>query len=130
MHEVGGTLLENVINSDGGDYRGRKISCTCGQEKDFIEYRYKKIQTVLSKINVKRSYYHCDKCNEGICPKDRELDIVATSFSPGVRRMMGLVGAHHRLPLRPSRSNVSQRASANNCVELKEEGGKWLSRVK
>jgi len=95
MHEMGGKLLERIINSDGGAYRGRKLSCECGEEKDFIEYRYKKIHTVLSRIEVKRSYYHCDECNEGICPKDKELDIVATSFSPGVRRMMGLVGAHH-----------------------------------
>jgi len=73
MHEVGGTLLENVINSDGGDYRGRKISCTCGQEKEFIEYRYKKIQTVLSKINVKRSYYHCDNAMRGYAQRTESL---------------------------------------------------------
>jgi len=65
MHEVGGKLLESIINSDGGAYRGRKLSCECGEEKDFIEYRYKRIHTVLSKINVKRSYYYCEECNEG-----------------------------------------------------------------
>ena len=73
MHEVGGKLLESIINSDGGAYRGRKLSCECGEEKNFIEYRYKKIHTVLSKIEVKRSYYYCDECNEGVCPKDKEL---------------------------------------------------------
>ncbi len=131
MHEVGGTLLENVINSDGGDYRGRKISCTCGQEKDFIEYRYKKIQTVLSKINVKRSYYHCDKCNEGICPKDRELDIVATSFSPGVRRMMGLVGAHH--PFQGGKSLIEELAGialkTKSVERVSESIGEQLCRI-
>ena len=48
--------------------------------------------TVLTPVEVRRAYYHCDRCGEGIIPKDRELDIVDTGFSPGVRRMMGQVG--------------------------------------
>ena len=35
---------------------------------------------------------HCPICETGLLPKDRELDIVGTSLSPGVRRMMGRVG--------------------------------------
>ena len=44
-------------------------------------------------VAVKRAYYHCRKCQEGVIPKDRDLDIEDTSFSPGVRRMMARVGA-------------------------------------
>jgi hypothetical protein len=32
-------------------------------------------------------------CRAGVIPKDVELDVVGTCFSPGVRRMMGRVGA-------------------------------------
>jgi hypothetical protein len=46
----------------------------------------------LSAANVRRAYYHCDSCGEGVIPKDLALDIVDTSFSPGMRRMMGQVG--------------------------------------
>lgn len=42
---------------------------------------------------MRRAYYHCAECARGVIPKDQELDIVGSSFSPGVRRMMGHVGA-------------------------------------
>jgi hypothetical protein len=43
-------------------------------------------------VTVRRAYYHCDLCGEGIVPKDLALDIEDTGFSPSVRRMMGQVG--------------------------------------
>ncbi len=52
----------------------------------------KGLVTVLSPVEVRRAYYHCEVCGEGVIPKDRDLDIVGTSFSPGARRMMGQVG--------------------------------------
>jgi hypothetical protein len=58
-----------------------------------LDYRIKEVTTVLSKVGMNRAYYHCQECQEGILPKDRDLDIENTSFSPGVRRMMARVGA-------------------------------------
>lgn len=93
MHHVGGVMLEKLINSDGGDYRGVSIPCSCKGKAEFVEYRDKGVTTMLSPVNVKRAYYHCSGCGRGQLPKDSDLDIVRTSFSPGVRRMMGRVGS-------------------------------------
>ena len=41
---------------------------------------------------MKRAYYYCPVCKEGTVPKDSDLDIKFTSFSPGVRRLMARVG--------------------------------------
>lgn len=46
------------------------------------------METVLSRIRVSRAYYHCGTCKAGTVPKDSDLDIVSTPFSPGVRRLM------------------------------------------
>lgn len=91
-HHMGGGLLEKLLNVDGGGYHGASIDCGQGHRAKFIEYREKGLVTVLSRVDVKRAYYYCDRCGEGIIPKDRELDVVGTSYSPGVRRMMGQVG--------------------------------------
>ena len=48
MHEVGGKLLESIINSDGGAYRGRKISCECEKEKD-SEAKMRFLASILRK---------------------------------------------------------------------------------
>jgi hypothetical protein len=91
-HQIGGRLLEKLLNADGGGYQGPTLPCGQGHEARFIEHRKKGLVTVLTPLEVSRAYYHCEACGEGVIPKDRELDIVGTSFTPGVRRMMGLVG--------------------------------------
>lgn len=91
MHRVGGVLLEKLLDSDTG-YRGPRVPCARGHQADFIDYRYKRVLTVLSRIRMRRAYYHCETCQAGVVPKDSALDVVSTSFSPGVRRLMGRVG--------------------------------------
>ena len=92
MHQMGGVLLEKLLNSDGGGYRGAHIACGQGHSAAFVGYRNKQLVTVLSEVNVLRAYYHCPSCQSGFLPKDHELDIVGVSLSPGVRRMIGRVG--------------------------------------
>ncbi len=94
MHSVGGVMLEKLLNSDGGDYRGRTLPCAKGHVFEFKEYRDKEVLTVLGPVTVQRAYYYDEDCEEGYCPKDMALDIVETSFSPGVRRIIGRVGAY------------------------------------
>ena len=93
MHQVGGMLLEKIVNADLGDHRGPRIPCGSGHEAVFVDYRIKQVTTVLSEVAINRAYYHCHACGEGLLPKDRDLDIENTLFSPGVRRMMARVGA-------------------------------------
>jgi hypothetical protein len=94
MHSVGSMLLERLINSDGGDYRGRTLRSQKGEVFEFKEYRDKKVLTVLGPVMVQRAYYYDKDCGEGYCPKDVALDIAETSFSPGVRRIMAKAGAY------------------------------------
>jgi hypothetical protein len=90
LHEVGGRLLEQLLNADGGGYRGPRTACGQGHQATFVEYRRKEILTVLAPVQVS-AYYHCGPAPP-VIPKDQALDIVGTAFSPGVRRLMGRVG--------------------------------------
>lgn len=94
MHGIGSTMLEELLNADGGDYRGRTIPCDKGHNFEFIEYRDKTLLTVLGKVKVKRSYYYDKECKNGVCPKDDVLGVNGTSISPGVQRIMARVGAY------------------------------------
>jgi hypothetical protein len=91
-HRIGGRLLEKLLNADDGGYQGSGLRCSQGHGARFVGYRKKRLVTVLSPVDVRRAYYYCHVCGEGVIPKDRELDVVGTGFSPGVRRMMGQVG--------------------------------------
>ncbi len=108
MHQMGGVLLEKLLNSDGGGYRGAHLDCCQGHPAEFVGYRGKQILTVLSSVEVQRAYYHCPGCQGGWVPKDQELDVVGSSFSPGVRRMMGRVGA--KQPFEQGRGDLEELA--------------------
>lgn len=105
---IGGSLLEKLLNADEGGYRGTRVDCGKGHQAHFVEYRSKQLTTVLSPVKVRRAYYHCEDCKAGVIPKDRELDIADTSFSPGVRRMMGRVGAKE--PFEEGRRDMEELA--------------------
>lgn len=96
MHQIGSIMLEKLLNSDNGGFQGKTIPCEKdkGHKYKFKELRDKGLMTVLGPVTVKRAYYYDKKCNEGYCPKDTQLDIKATSFSPGMRRIMCRVGAY------------------------------------
>lgn len=91
-HRIGAIVLEKIVNADGGK-SAAGIECDVGHKAKLVNYRIKKVVTVLGEINVVRAYHHCSTCQTGVIPKDSLLDIIETQFSPGVRRMMALVGA-------------------------------------
>lgn len=91
MHEVGGVLLAKLLNSDR-DGAGVGVKCGAGHAAAFVDYRSKEITTVVGQVEFRRAYYHCGECGQEVLPQDQALDLVGTSFSPGVRRLMGRVG--------------------------------------
>ncbi|MHB8589256.1 MAG: ISKra4 family transposase [Candidatus Dormibacteraceae bacterium] len=92
MHKVGGTLLEMLLGLDHG-HHGPHIECGQGHQAEFVGYREKYLTTVLAPVHLRRAYYHCANCHRGVVPKDKELDIVDSSLSPGVRRMAARAGS-------------------------------------
>ena len=64
-----------------------------GQEAHYHESRRKQLLTMLGPVVFDRAYYRCAGCHQGQSPRDRELDVVGTECSPGVRRMMAVVGS-------------------------------------
>ncbi len=124
MHEIGGRLLEKLLNADGGGAGGARIDCGQGHQADFVDYRRKHVITVLSAVKVDRAYYHCADCRAGVIPKDRDLDIVETSFSPGVRRMIGRVGA--KAPFAEGRGDLEELAGVVVKTKAVERGAEAL----
>src|SRR5437867_10930372 len=52
MHQMGGVLLEKLLNSDGGGYRGAHLDCSQGHAAEFVGYRDKEILTVVSSVEA------------------------------------------------------------------------------
>lgn len=119
---LGGTLLEKLLNRKGEPVSAR-IDCGAGHQAKLIETRSKQVTTVLGQVEIGRPYYYCEQCEDGVVPKDRELDIVGTSLSPGVRRMIGRVGGKE--PFEEGRADLEELAGvivSTKAVERVAEG--------
>ena len=90
---VAGRALEQRLNADRSDQTGPSVACACGQPARYVDRRPKRFQSVLGALVLERAYYHCAACQAGFCPRDHALGLAGTSLSPGVTRMVGLVGA-------------------------------------
>jgi hypothetical protein len=90
---VAARALQQRLNADPSDHVGPTVPCACGKPARYSGRRSKTITSVLGPLTLERAYYHCAPCGAGFCPRDRALGFEDSSLSPGVQRMVGLVGA-------------------------------------
>jgi len=90
---VAARAVEHRLNADTSDHTSPMLPCACGQQARYAGRRIKTFESVLGELRLERAYYHCERCEAGFCPRDRELGLEGGSLSPGVLRMVGRVGA-------------------------------------
>ena len=90
--QAGATVLNQVLRYEAPPAEERKLPCSCGQMAVYRELRSRRLLTVVGETTLSRPWYLCPTCHQGQFPADREWDVEKTDFSPGVRRMLALVG--------------------------------------
>jgi hypothetical protein len=91
MHRAGAAALSHLLNEDPPEQHA--IPCSCGHSALYKELRSKPILTVVGPVEYQRPYYVCSQCHHAPNPADAALGIEHQEFSPGVRRMMAVVGS-------------------------------------
>jgi Uncharacterised protein family (UPF0236) len=91
MHRAGAAALTELLRTTAPVEM--TVSCRCGHPARYHQMRPKQLLTVLGRLEIERAYYMCPHCHQGQSPRDGELDVEGTQCSPGVRRMMALVGS-------------------------------------
>jgi hypothetical protein len=92
MHRAGAAAIHGLLQFPAPPAEQRTLPCTCGQTTRYRELRSKPVLTALGRVQLSRPYYLCPHCHTGQFPADVELDIDNTEYSPGVRRMLAVVG--------------------------------------
>ncbi len=92
LHQAGAAALTELLQFGEPAAEQRLLACPCGHQARYRALRSRPILTALGEAEVTRPWYLCPHCHKGQFPADRELDIVDTDFSPGVRRMHALLG--------------------------------------
>jgi hypothetical protein len=78
--------------------------------------RGKRLLTTLGRVDFARSFYQCQPCAQGRFPDDERLDIVQTTYSPGVRRLMARAGSQSQF----EQAAEDLRCYAGITVEARE----------
>lgn len=90
--QAGTAVLSQLLRYEAPPAEQRKLPCPCGQTAVYRELRSRNLLTVVGETTLTRPWYLCPSCHQGQFPADREWDVEKTDFSPGVRRMLALVG--------------------------------------
>jgi hypothetical protein len=92
MHRVGAAGLTQLLRFPVPSAEQRTLPCSCGHTAHYQELRSKPILSAVGRVEVSRPYYLCSHCHNGQFPADVELDIENKEHSPGVRRLLAVVG--------------------------------------
>jgi len=92
LHQAGAAALSQLLQYEVPAPHQRQLSCPCGHIARYMDLRSKTLITAVGEAELRRPYYLCAHCGEGQFPVDAELDVEKTSKSPGVRRMLAVVG--------------------------------------
>src|SRR5208337_4757969 len=109
------------------------ILCQCGQRMCSRGRRSKGLLTTLGRVPFARSFYQCEPCSQGYFPDDERLDIVQTTYSPGVRRLMARAGSQSQFQQAAEdlRCYAGLTVEAREVERVTEEVGRqveqWLS---
>ena len=89
----GANILSGFLTEQGTGRREEVVVCGCGERMESQGVRPKELLTILGPVTYERSMFQCPACQATRYPGDEALDVVGTTRSPGLRRMMARAGS-------------------------------------
>jgi hypothetical protein len=108
LHQAGAAALSELLRFSAPSVEQRKLPCRCGGIAVYRGLRSKPVLTAVGPVQIERPYFLCPQCGGGQFPADVELDVENVEISPGVRRMLAVVG--HDPPFDHGREQIKQLA--------------------
>ncbi len=122
--------MERLIEGVGRGRRREPLSCVCGATMMSKGLDEKELMTILGTVRFRRSRYECGACGRAVYPGDEQLDVVGTSRSPGLRRLMARAGS--RESFKEAREDLRVYAgievSAKDVERVAEHIGEQMER--
>jgi hypothetical protein len=91
MHRAGAAALGRLLCLE--KEHPARVPCGCGGQARWHSIRPRQLLTALGPVEFQRAYYVCPDCHNGHSPHDREREVEASECTPGVQRMLALVGS-------------------------------------
>ena len=140
LQEVGRQTVEQVLETMNHSYPEPAVTCGCGDEAAYIRHRPARLHTIFGKLQVKRAYYLCPTCHQGMYPLDAELGLRPNALSAELARLAAMTGV--QLPFGTGRDlletltlvSVSDQAMGKATRQVgekvAEEEAMWQEKLK
>ena len=112
---AGAKVLSEMVRGIGCGRQDKPVVCSCGAVMESKGLRDKPFLTILGLVPYARSMFRCPVCGNTRYPGDEELDIVGTTRSPGIRRMMARAGSQSTF--KESRGDLKVYAGIDVCAK-------------
>jgi len=113
----GARALARLLEGMGCGRQAEPVNCPdCGHRMESRGRRSKRLLTILGPVWYRRTRLECPGCRGALYPGDEALDIVGTTRSPGMRRMMARTGS--KSPFKEARDDL--RVLAGLTVSAKD----------
>lgn len=124
----GTKVLASLLEGIGSGRRPGGVYCQCGNQMESQGLKSKPLLTILGLVSYDRSMYQCPVCRATRYPGDEDLDVVGTTRSPGLRRMMARAGSQS--PFKEGREDLKIYAglevSAKDVERVSEKIGQQM----
>jgi len=126
--QAGAGALQTLLDGIGSGPQVAPVLCGCGSLMESRGREDKDLLTVLGPVAYRRSRYVCPDCGESRYPGEEALDVVGTTRSPGVRRLMARAGS--KTPFKEAREDLLVYAglslSAKDVERVAEQTGEAM----
>ena len=133
---AGAGALGEFLEGIGCGRRDEPIRCSCGERMKSKGLKHKRLTSIMGAVPTPyaRSMFQCPRCGKTRYPGDEELDVVATSRTPALRRMMARMGS--KCTFKEARDDLRELAgvtvSAKDVERVAEAIGEdmhqWMER--
>lgn len=111
--EAGAGVLSDFLEGIGCGRRETPLLCTCGERMKSKGLKDKTLTSILGPLPRPhaRSMFQCPRCGKTRYPGDEELDVVGTSRTPGLRRIMARMGS--KATFKEARDDIKELAGVS-----------------
>ena len=93
LQSLGQTIVAGCAQIQAPATPPSTVTCACGQDARALRQRPATVISLLGRITIPRTYYHCAACGSGQYPLDAQLAICAGSRSAGLNEILALLGS-------------------------------------
>ena len=94
LQRVGHAAMAGLVEAYGSGRTGNRHSCCCGSQARFKAVNARQVTDLYGGVlQLRRAYFFCDECGQGVLPLDQELGLDPEELTPALANVVEMLVA-------------------------------------